>query len=457
MSVFNKFAGFTLGEADIIRRAMAKKKVKEFTSYKDKFVKGMMDKGGKRDKVEAFWEQLLKFAEYAFNKSHSCAYAFVAYYTAWLKYHYPKEYTCAVLNTTKIDKLGQVIKDSKSANIEVFPPDINTSENDFSLNDTGIVYGLGYIKNVGNRADTIIEERRNNGRFLSLSDFVLRTRAQKDVVESFIKAGVFDSLCPNRKALLQLAPEYAEYLKKIKLKEKALEELNEGDEKAEKIKAQIKAIIDELNSLEIDFNADENHYEKLLDEKAMLGDFISAHLLDYYEIPKEDSLITISDLNGSAYSNICGIVSELKVVKRKSDGNDMAFFTLEDKTGSVDVCCFAKQFKKFGSLLTENAAIQVKGMCQVEVVEKGDEEESVFKIILDGMTPLRERKNSIILYIESVMDWTDNVRYALNPYIDKDGYPLVVYDKLFGVFMKTKLYVSKDILNNQNGWETFFK
>ena len=454
MSIFNKFAGFSLGEADIIRRAMAKKKVKEFMSYKDKFVEGMMSRGGKREKVEAFWEQLLKFAEYAFNKSHSCAYSHVAYYTAYLKYHYPQEYFCAVLNYTKTDKLGQMIKNCKSSGIALLPPDINHSENKFTCGEQGILYGLGYIKNVGNSAEAYIQERKENGRFLSFNDFILRTRAKKDAVESFIYAGAFDFACSNRTALLQKQTEQAEILKKIKDKEKALAEKADTEEKKEKYKDQLSSLLKRLETSEIDNTIPENQAAKLAKEKEMLCTYISSHPLDSYETPEDNDVVNIDTLSERGRVAVCGIVTELKVVKRKNDGSSMAFFTLEDKTGAVEVCCFARQFRKYSSLLHEDAAIEVKGTCQVEGEAEDDTEDVTCKIILDHISALREKKNAIVIYVNSVMDWAERVRPEIEKYVDVNGCPLIIYDKMTGLYRKTKLRVSQNILTEQNNFTT---
>ena len=454
MSIFNKFAGFTLGEADIIRRAMAKKKISEFMSYKDKFVRGMMERGGKKEKVEEFWEQLLKFAEYAFNKSHSCAYAHVAYYTAYLKHHYPQEYFCAVLNHTKSDKLCQMIKNCKTSGIKLLPPDINYSENEFTSGEGGILYGLGSIKNIGTRAETYIFERNDKGKYLSFAEFLLRTRAEKDAVESFIQAGAFDNFCANREALLQALPRYSDCLKKIKDKEKALLEKADTREKEEKYKAQLGALLDKFNTIEIDDAISENLSQKLIREKDMLGTYISSHPLDSYEIPDNDEIANIDTLAEKGFVSVCGVISELKIKKRKNDGSNMAFFTLEDKTGLVEVCCFASQFKRYGSLLEEDVAVKVRGTCQIENNNEEDPEDITCKIIADSIIVLKERKNAVVLYINSVMEWADCIRPQLNQYIDKDGCPLIIYDKMMGIYRKTKLFVNKNILENQNNWET---
>lgn len=453
MTIFNKFAGFSLGEADIIRRAMAKKKVKEFMSYKDRFIDGLLAHGGQKEKAEEFWEQLLKFALYAFNKSHSCAYAHVAYYTAYLKYHYPKEYFCAVLNHTKADKLGQMIKNCKTSGINLLPPNINHSDNEFSCGEDGILYGLGCIKNVGNRAEGYLLERKENGKFLSLADFLIRTRAEKDAVESFIQAGAFDAINPNREALLQAQVEYSECLKKIKDKEKALAEKADTQEKEEKYNSQLTSLLNTFASIGVDNSIIENQSVKLLREKDMLGTYISSHPLDSYEIPEDDDVVDIASLTERGRVAVCGVITDLKIKKKKSDGSNLAFFTLEDKTGSIEICCFARAFRGYGSLLSEDAAVEIKGTCIIENNNEDDAEDVTCKIILDSVFLLEERENAIVISVNSVMEWADVVRAKLTPYIDNNGSPLIIFDKLTGTYRKTKLYVNKTQLNKTGDFE----
>lgn len=207
MEIFHKFAGFTLGEADIIRRYMSKKKVEKFAAYKDKFIDGLIERGAEPQKAEDFWDQLLQFSKYAFNKSHACAYAIVAFYTAWLKLNYSVEYMTALLNyaksdskQTKQEKIAAIVNECKNMGIAVLPPDINNSGYDFKNRNGDIIFGLGSIKGIKSAANTIIETR-NAERFHSFKDFVTRTPINKTVIEGCIYSGALDCWGQNRVAM----------------------------------------------------------------------------------------------------------------------------------------------------------------------------------------------------------------------------------------------------------------
>lgn len=197
MQIFNKFAGFSLGEADIIRRYMSKKKVDKFMAYKQKFIDGLIANGAQQDKAEEFWEQLTDFSRYAFNKSHACAYAITAYYTGYLKYHYPKEYAAAVANYAEPDEMGKIIADARTFGAQVLAPDVNLSGAAFDTLDGHIRYGLCNIKNVASAGEDIIEERSANGMFTSFEDFMERTSCKKDVAAALAASGALDSISRN--------------------------------------------------------------------------------------------------------------------------------------------------------------------------------------------------------------------------------------------------------------------
>ena len=193
MDIFHQCAGFSLGEADIIRRYMSKKKVKKFLAYKPQFISGIIAAGAKLEEAEAFWESLTGFAKYAFNKSHAAVYAVISYQTAWLKYHYPVEYMCSVMNHADTKKLPSLLYECRKMNINILPPDINRSQIGFCINNDGdIIYGLRSIKGISSHASWIIEERNRNGFYESFLDFLVRAHENKGVTETLIKAGTFD-------------------------------------------------------------------------------------------------------------------------------------------------------------------------------------------------------------------------------------------------------------------------
>lgn len=461
MTIFNKFAGFSLGESDIIRRYMSKKKTDKFMAYKDKFVDGMIDRGAERQKVEAFWDQLVEFSKYAFNKSHAAAYAFVAYYTAYLKCYYPVEYLCSVMNHTVLDKLGGLFNDAKSLGIDVTSPNINTSAENFSISNDKIVCGLGLIKNVGRAACDIIEEREKNGNFTSFSDFMIRTKCRKDVAESLVLAGAFDDFTRNRAALVIAISEYSEVVKKITAKKEIIDNEEEKKTKRENAKKALETLYQNLSSISVDYDGEENRQKRLQSEKEMLGAYVSSHPLDSYKKPKELNCTPIDSLVKGRKS-IMGIITNLRLTNRKSDGAPMAFFTLEDSSGKIEVNCFTKVFAKFGSLIVEDAVVKISGECieeeNIRVNSESDdglENEEVILILkfnADSLEVLKEEKPYIIVFVKSVMDWADNVSEKIKPYLDNTGYPIILYDELTGTFRKTKneILVNKSILDSKN-------
>ena len=453
MQIFNKFAGFSLGESDIIRRYMSKKKTDKFIAYKDKFIDGLCSNGAKKNKAEEFWNQLVDFSKYAFNKSHATAYAFVAYYTAWLKHYYPKEYLCSVMNDTLMTKIGGLIADGKSVGLKFYPADINKSVEKFSTTDDGILAGLSLIKNVSSSAAPIIKERCN-GSYKSFNDFMLRTNCQKNVAENLIYAGAFDKFTKNRKALVDAVPEYCELLKKIKQKEAVINEtidtndeneINKLEARKERAKIARENLINNLNNISVNIYGEENFLERLEQEKEKIGAFISGHPLDLYGNPKDFGCTVISDIEPKNNINVMGIVTNLRITKRKSDGKELAFFTLEDQTGSVDINCFTKTYAEFKKFIREDNVIIINGECIEDVDNITDE--TVYKINAKSMKSVEIKKKKIIIEIKSPMDWEDTIKQTIRQFRDKSGMELVCYDLMNCKFRNTGIYVSNDILS----------
>lgn len=453
MQIFNKFAGFSLGESDIIRRLMSKKKTKEFAKYKDKFIDGLCENGADRRKAEDFWTQMVDFSEYAFNKSHAAAYAFVAYYTAWLKCFYPTEYLCAVMNDTVFEKLGGLIADCRSFGVQVNPANINVSDAKFSTCKDGVVVGLGLIKGVASSASPIIIERAN-GKFKSFTEFMLRTRTSKDVAENLIYAGAFDEFTRNRQALVDAVPEYCEILKKIKIKENILEaestattekEIEKENAKKERAQEAINTLISNMNSISVNLYGEENLLVRLENEKEKIGAFISGHPLDTYGTPSDYKCTEINDLERQRNVSIMGIITDLRVVQRKSDNADLAFFNLEDQTGTIAVNCFTNTYAQFKDMIQSDGIVIITGDC----IEDTDNitDETVLKINAKSFKTIKAKKKTVVIEIESGMDWVDRVENMVKPFRAKDGMNLVAFDKMYGQFRNIDAQVSADIMS----------
>lgn len=443
MQIFNKFAGFTLGEADIIRRYMSKKKISAFMAYKDKFVEGLCAHGASRSGAEEFWSQLVDFSRYAFNKSHAAAYAFVAYYTGWLKYHYPAEYLCAVLNRADHDSLGGIIGDCNAFGIKVIAPDINKAELAFTVSGRDIVFGMSNVKNVAAGAGAIIAERRAHGPYASFADYIRRAQPRSDVTDSLIKAGAFDAFAPYRAALSEKAPEYFELLKKLKTKEKQLAVAADETKRA-KIDAAMADINESMSAIRIPANED-NPLEALEAEKDVLGAFVSAHPLNYYQSAKQLHCTPLNELLPTRRVSVMGIVSDTRITRRKSDGAEMAFFKLEDRSGIRECCCFAASYPACKAFIRDDAVVKIEG----GVIQ--DDEDELPRILVKTMEPAPRRKRYLQLFVASEAAWPALLA-KLETCRDDAGVEAVVFHKEIQRMLRLPFRLSQSRLREADVW-----
>lgn len=381
MEIFREIAGYSLGKADIVRRAMSKKKASVMEAERQVFVRGAVERGMTEADATALFEDMASFASYAFNKSHAASYAVLCYETAYLKAHYMSEYMAALLTSVLGDfgKTAEYIGECTKAGIAVLPPDINESETAFSAKGGAIRFGLLALKGVGRLfVDQLIADRRQNGLFKSFEDFVTRMGGydlNKRQVESLIKSGAFDSLGVYRSRLL------ASY-------EKIIENAQS------KNRAEIDGQIDifamagagAAAAAPVQFAYPDipefSLREKLTLEKECSGMYFSGHVLnDYAKHIESLSAARIADILASADADIeppyrdkqpvtiAGIVTK-KTVKTTKNGDSMAFVTVEDRTGEIEVVVFARQYLgSAGVLVTENPVI-VHGTVSVRDEEK---------------------------------------------------------------------------------------
>ena len=362
MQIAHEIAGFTLAEADIMRRAMGKKIKALMEDLAIKFVKGAENKGIKNKKAEEIFSLIEKFAQYGFNKSHSTAYAYVAYQTAWLKVHYPAEFMSANLTSemASIDRIVVLINECKKMGIEVKTPDINISFEDFRpIDDKTISYGLNAIKNVGSKAlETIISERVDNGSYSSIFDLCSRVDQQKvnkRVLESLTASGSLDSLEGNRAQNYEAVDEAVQYGQKMQTeKDKNQVDLfGLNDQESSLIK------IPTLRELE-----DWSEKESLEKEMEVLGLYISGHpLLEHADDLEEFTTIAFDERQTlSKNDNICvgGMVA--KVVRRYDKRNrEMAFFDMDCLGGRAEIVVFSDCYQSYGRLIDEGKVVFVKG------------------------------------------------------------------------------------------------
>lgn len=358
MQIAQVLAGYSLGAADLLRRAMGKKKPEEMAEQREIFCKGAVEAGVALETATHIFDLMEKFAGYGFNKSHSASYALVAYQTAWLKAHYTAAYMAAVLSSDmdKTDKVVHFYEDCLSLGLTITPPDINYSDYTFrAVDDKNIVYGLGAIKGAGQAAiEMIIEDRKQNGPFKDLFDFCRRVDARKinrRVIEAFIKAGAFDSIGPHRASML------ASLDQALQNAEQALrnETLGQHD-----LFGETTVQTPEIQYVSVN---EMSTHDRLFGERETLGLYISGHPIHRYLVELENfTSDRIANLHPgmSKTSVVAGIISSLRTVQTKR-GDRMAIVTLDDASGQLDMLCFSETYQKFRDLLVKDQLVIVEG------------------------------------------------------------------------------------------------
>ena len=390
MQIVQRLAGYSLGRADLVRRAMGKKKVDVMAKERENFVHGKLDENGKVEipgcvrngidekSANKIFDEMAEFAKYAFNKSHAACYAVVAYRTAYLKAYYPAEFMAAMLNSFlgKLEKIPIYINECKRLDIQILKPDINSSFKDFTVEGNKIRFGLGSVKNVGiNAVENIVKEREENGPYKDFTDFCERIydeQVNRKCIESLIKAGAFDSLGKNRKTLLYSFDQILDTVQ---------------DEHSRAFSNQITMFDvanDEKDIEEMKYNFSEQtefpEKELLSMEKEMLGMYISGHPLEKYreKIEKISNLNSIMiqeanddisqgkdpDLKDGANVTIVGVITNIKKKFTKSN-KLMAFITIEDLYGSCEIMTFENAYLKAQNILLEENIIAVNGRISI--------------------------------------------------------------------------------------------
>ena len=406
MEAFRKLAGYSLGKADMVRRAMSKKKFKELEKERVSFIYGNADEGidgaiarGVPEQTAAeIFDEIMDFANYAFNKAHAVCYAVVSYRTAYLKCHYPREYLAALL-TSVLDvpgKISEYIAEAKEMGIRVLPPDVNSSEDGFSVSGEDIRFGLAAIKNVGRAfMRQLVEERQANGPYTSLMDFCERLY-DKDLnrraLESMIQAGAFDSMGFHRSQMLAVYERVVDAV---------------ANERRKNVEGQLDLFgmgVENVQDEEIAMpNLPEMGKKELLAlEKQTTGLYLSGHPMDAYEsLAKRANAAKIraiaDDLMPDAeqpkykdgmYVNLACVVSAVKLKSTKS-GSMMAYATVEDMTGMMELVVFPNALQQFGMYLKEDEAVLINGRIDAR-------EDEAPKLIVQSAAPLSEESVSTL-------------------------------------------------------------
>jgi DNA polymerase-3 subunit alpha len=362
MRIANKLANFSMGQADILRKAMGKKRPEEMAKQKEAFIQGAVSNGIPEKKAIRIFDLMAYFAEYGFNKSHSAAYAYVAYQTAYLKTHYPVEFMAATLSADmdNTDKVVKSIAGCREMGIEILPPDINLSGKEFKVVGSSIRFGLEAVKGVGSAAiDSILEARENGGPFTSVENFFERVdqrRVNKKVVESLIKAGAFDSSGISRARA-------AEIMTMI---------VNGARVHAGRMLGQ-QSIFGEASEQTTEAVQEWSDEELLKYEKEALGFYITGHPVRKYDRYLEKlgtkRLPELEDSSDGQEVRIGGILTGIRKIQTKSKAEIMAYCTLEDAEANIEVIVFPDLYKNSLAILQKDTPLLVKGT--VDKTEKG--------------------------------------------------------------------------------------
>jgi DNA polymerase-3 subunit alpha len=402
MQIAGVLAGFSMGQADVLRKAMGKKIIHVMEEQKQVFVEGAVKSGISQDTAARLFELIAKFGEYGFNKSHSAAYALVAYQTAYLKAHYPLQFMAALLTSEKenTDKVIRYIGSCRSAGIEVLPPDVNESEWDFTVVDDKIRFGLGGVKNVGKKAVDEMLAVRRDGPFLSLQDFCHRMdlqRVNRRVIESLIKCGAFDSLSGHRAQYMALLDKTVEEAQKIQrarsLGQMTMFEGGLGSEEEG-------YMLDHLPTVQ-----EWSELQRLEYERESLGFYVTGHplvkMLDQVASWTNADSEMLAEFMDKSEVQLVGMRRALREVTTRR-GERMGFLTLEDLKGSVEVICFPEVYRKAAPIMKEDRPLCIRG-----TLEQGEEQSKVIAsdiLDLDEIQSMRAPPCHLILRSERIRE-----------------------------------------------------
>ncbi len=394
MKVASTLAGFTLGEADILRRAMGKKKPEVLAAQREKFLVGARKRGVSQDTAEQVFELMEFFSGYGFNKSHSAAYSLISYQTAWLKTYYPREYMAALLTSISgvSEKVAFYVDACRQMDIEILPPDVNESLEDFTVVGNRIRFGLNAVKNVGkNAVAAIIAGREQKGEFRSFADFAEKVDlhdVNKKAIESLIRCGAFDFTGAKRSALLAV-----------------LDRTLEMSSRRQKERERGQASFFDLFADDTEFAASEidlpdipefSDKDLLQMEKELLGLYVSGHPLQGVAAQlRQYCGVQVAGLRAEYRDGdevaVGGLIASLRKVTTKASGQPMAFFTLEDLTGSIEIVAFPKVYEEASTVIYEDSIVLVQGRLELR--------EDEIKLIANAILPFSQ--DAVIIPIDA--------------------------------------------------------
>lgn len=437
MQIVRDLAGYTLGRSDLVRRAMSKKKTAVMEKERQNFVygndeenvKGCVNNGISEEKANHIYDEMIDFAKYAFNKSHAAAYAVVSYQTAYLKYYYPVEFMAALM-TSVIDnsaKVSEYIMDCRAMGIEILPPDVNEGESFFSVRGNSIVFALNALKSVGKPViKTIVEERNLRGSFTSIKDFIERTNGtdvNKRTIENFIKAGAFDCFGANRRQLMMVYTSIVDNINQSK-KNSMAGQISLFDIADEETKEDFEIKLPNVGEYK--------KSELLAFEKEVIGVYVSGHPLeeflpkwkkhttnistDFAESDDEEKEIRVHDGD-----RVCvgGMINSISIKSTKTN-KMMAFFSVEDMYGSVEVIVFPKDYEKYRTAIIQDEKVFVRGRVSLTENEGG-------KVICESITNFDNMPSELWIRFENKEQFSQLEGWVEDVLKDSDGNDKVIY------------------------------
>ena len=439
MQIVRDLAGYSLGRSDLLRRAMSKKKGDVMQKERESFVYGNEKEGvpgcifnGIEEKTaNRIYDEMIDFAQYAFNKSHAAAYAVVTYQTAWLKYYYPVEFMAALMTATLNNpaKVEGYIYSCRQMGIQILPPDINKGVGHFSVDGKNIRYGLSAIKSIGQPViELILEDRRQNGEFKSLKDFLERMSGKdfnKKTIENFIKSGTFDSLPGTRKQLMIVYPQLLDQINRER-KSSMTGQMSLFDLVSEELKTEFEVALPDVGEYETG--------EKFALEKEVLGVYLTGHPMEEYkdkwqknvtrttldfQLDEESGQARVRD---GAKETIGGMISN-KTIKYTKNNKVMAFLTIEDLVGTVEVIVFPKDYEKNREYLEVDNKVFIRGRVS-------EEDAAASRLICEAVIPFGQTKRELWLQFESKVDFQTRERELYGILNESEGVDeIVIYCK----------------------------
>lgn len=491
MEILRVLAGYTWGRADLVRRAMSKKHEDEILKEKNTFlygnkeeyekfkgtekkiayVPGCIANGIKIEAATAIYDKMVKFAKYAFNKSHAAAYSVTSYWTAWLKEYYPAYYLCSVMNyAANVDKLAEIIEDAKEFGLTVLPPDINkSSENCSVLDSKTILFGLSNIKGVGNAAQKIIKEREKRP-FTDIIDFLLRGSEDTGSTQKLISAGAFDTMGYNRKSIDlndEIMKEICGIVKKIKDKTSFIENAKKVIEiikasafnSVEDLKASIKdekisytissKTIPTVSSIEKRISTASDAIKTYLDEllngcyepcqyeeddseemdseifkkeKEVLGVYLTGHPINFYDTTNRINLCDITE----ASKQVSGIVTNIEK-KVSTKGKEYARFVLEDSTNTIKCSIFGQDYEDYAAELEDGIGVRIQGKVKIDDFAS-TEDDIKYQITVERIYKLPRKNKDYELRLNNEFEYA-KISDSIKEHENKDGHNLYIIFK----------------------------